>query len=884
MNSREIREQFLAFFEARQHRRVPSSPLVPADDPTLLFTNAGMNQFKNVFLGVETRPYTRATSCQKCMRAGGKHNDLENVGHTPRHHTFFEMLGNFSFGDYFKKEAITWAWELVTEVYGLPPERIWISIYREDDESHEIWTRDVGVPAERVVRLGEEDNFWAMGETGPCGPCSELHYDLGPAAGCGKPDCAPGCECGRFLEFWNLVFMQYNRNEKGELEPLPHPSIDTGMGLERMASILQGSFDNYHTDLFLPIMEVVGDLLGVEYPTGEASDVAVRVIADHARAVAFLLAEGVLPSNDGRGYVLRKIIRRALRYGQFAGRREPYLYRVALFVVDMMKDIYPELEMGRDLIRNGCYAEEERFFRVIETGLNKLDVLMRDHAEARVIPGEEVFKLYDTFGLPLDLVEEIARERGFRIDMDGYHRRMREQQERARKAWKGEEAFEGVEVYRELSRKYEVTFHGYEHLKWEGARVLAILDEARNPVNELKAGERGEVILDETVFYGESGGQVGDIGVFHTEHATAQVEDTKIYFMKLIVHHVRVQEGVLRVGDEVSMEVPRERREATMRHHTGTHLLHAALREVLGLHVKQAGSLVAPDRLRFDFTHFSSVSRDELDAIERMVNAKIYENVPVQIEYMPLEDAIRAGALAFFGDKYGDVVRVIQVGDFSKELCGGTHVRFTGDIGPFMITRETSVAAGVRRIEAVCGAYAVNQFQRHRALLEEAAGLLKSPERELLQRITDLQERLRQLQKDYERLRRSKLDGESNLLFQKDEEMNGLMIYVRAYQDVGMDDLRHLADRLRSGRPAIVLLGSRQADRVFLILAVHKTLTDRVRANELIRDIASLIGGGGGGRPDFAQAGGRRVEGLQEALERGRTRIRERVVSTGASV
>jgi alanyl-tRNA synthetase len=885
MNSRDIREAFLQFFEARGHQRVPSSPLVPARDPTLLFTNAGMNQFKDVFLGVERRPYKRATTVQKCMRAGGKHNDLDNVGFTPRHHTFFEMLGNFSFGDYFKREAISWAWELVTDVFRLPTDRLWVTVYETDDEAFDLWHREVGVPTDRIVRLGKADNFWAMGETGPCGPCSEIHYDLGPEAGCGRPTCAPGCDCGRFLEFWNLVFMQYNCNERGELEPLPNPSIDTGMGLERIASILQGTFDNFHTDLFKPILGVIADELRVDYPTGDrAKDIALRVMADHARAIAFVLSEGVLPSNEGRGYVLRKIIRRALRFGQVFDRHEPYMYKFALFVVDFMKDVYPELEMGKDIVRNACYAEEERFFRVIETGLERLREVLDRHRADGVLPGEEVFRLYDTYGLPVDLAEEVAREAGLRVDLNGFERELREQQERARRAWKGEEALEGIAVYRELSQRYETRFHGYRHLRWEDARVLALLNGQKQSVRELREGERGEVILDETVFYGESGGQVGDVGVLHTPHAQVQVVDTKIYFHRLIVHHVVVREGVLRVGDSVSMEVPYARRWATMRHHTGTHLIHWALREYLGYHVKQAGSLVAPDRLRFDFTHFSALSPSDIQELERMVNRKVWDDYEVEEKFMPLEEALRRGALAFFGEKYPDIVRVIQIGDFSKELCGGTHVYHTGWIGPFVIVRESSVGAGLRRVEALAGEPAVQYLQTQRELVQKALQVVKSSEHELIDRLQELLERNRSLQKELDRLRRRQLEGETvATLFHADETVHGVHVIVRGYTDVPVEDLRVLADRARTRENTVAVLGSRVQDRAFLVVGVHKALTDRLPAHELVRSLAPLVGGGGGGRPDFAQAGGARPDRLEEALREALTLVRQRISASAPS-
>ncbi len=879
MKSRDIRETFLSFFEKKGHKRVPSSPLIPAQDPTLLFTNAGMNQFKDVFLGLEKRSYTRAVSCQKCMRAGGKHNDLENVGFTPRHHTFFEMLGNFSFGDYFKREAIVWAWELITEVYKLSVDRLWVTIYEKDDEAWEIWVNDVGIADERVVRLGEKDNFWEMGDTGPCGPCSEIYYDFGESYGCGKETCGPGCECGRFLEFWNLVFMQYNRDAEGHLTPLPKPSIDTGMGIERIASILQGVYDNYHTDLFEPIIATICDRLQVEYRTSEPSHRAVRVIADHARAVAFLLAEGILPSNEGRGYVLRKIIRRALRFGQKLGAQQPFLHQISLHVVDLMKDVYPELEMARELIRNGCYAEEERFYRVIETGLHKLHDLMHQHREDRHLPGEDVFRLYDSYGLPLDFIEEIAREESYTIDYKGYERALEEQRERARSAWKGEEEFEGKEVYRQLAQRFTVRFHGYDHLTWEDAEVVALLNEKNEEVQELNEGERGKVILNETVFYGESGGQVGDQGVFHSEHAHCLVYDTKIYFHTLIVHHVEVREGVLRVGDKVAMEVPKEQRWATMRHHTGTHLLHAALREILGVHVKQAGSLVAPDRLRFDFTHFRALSREELEALEQRVNAQIMENKPVEIMFMNIDEALESGALAFFGDKYPDRVRVIQVGDFSKELCGGTHVRQTGDIGLFLIVKEGSIASGVRRIEAVCGEKALEYLQKRRRILLESSEILQVSEQDLPQKIELLQERTRELEKMYRDLRIRYLRAGGGTVWSREEEFNGYRVVEKLFEDVEMEELRSLADTYRSQPGTIVVLGAKSGKKAFLVVGIHPELKKLVNAGDMIRQLAPRIGGGGGGRPDFAQAGGSKPEHLVETLEYAYSLLKDKMMT-----
>ncbi len=870
MHSKEVRETFLSFFEKKRHTRVKSSSLIPHGDPTLLFTNAGMVQFKNVFLGLEKRPYTRATSCQKCMRAGGKHNDLENVGKTARHHTFFEMLGNFSFGDYFKKEAILFAWELLTEVYKLPEDRLWVTIYKDDDEAFELWTKEVGFPSERIVRMGEKDNFWAMGDTGPCGPCSEIIIDQGEDMACG-PNCGVDtCDCDRFLELWNLVFMQFNRNENGRLEPLPKPSIDTGMGLERITAVLQGVKSNFDTDLFKPLIEFICNETNAVYGESERSDVSIRVLADHARATAFLLADGLLPSNEGRGYVLRRIIRRASRYARLLGCEKPLLYKVCGVVVDVMGDVYPELVDAKDFIAQVAKAEEERFAHTLEAGMRVLDeIVERMKVEGRkVIDGKDLFRLYDTYGFPLDLVQDVAEEEGFGLDLEGFEACMKEQREKARAAWVGTGDEGASPVYKLLREEIgPVRFLGYETDETE-AVVKAILKDG-GKVEELAEGEEGEVVLDQTPFYGESGGQVGDVGVIRSQGALFEVLDTQKPLSDLLVHKGKVRRGTLRVGDKVKASIDTAKRRVTEAHHTATHLLHWALREVLGPHVKQAGSLVAPGRLRFDFTHFKALSDGEKEKIERLVNQKIWEDHEVYKFETSLDEALNMGAVALFGEKYGERVRVVKVGDFSIELCGGTHVGRTGNIGMFKIVSESAVSSGVRRIEAVCRDRAYEYLLEKERILKGVDEVLKAKEGEEVEKIERLNKRIKELERELERAKSFSLADAVNEIVEKAVEVDGLKVAWAVLDNVDMGSLRDMVDQLKKRlKTAVILLISKTGKGVSMVVGVTADLLDRYNASQIVKLVAKEVNGGGGGRPDMAQAGGRDASGIDRALEK----------------
>ncbi len=856
LGTNEIRELFLSFFERKGHTRVKSASLVPESDPTLLFVNAGMVPFKNVFLGLERRPYTRAVSCQKCLRVSGKHNDLEQVGYTSRHHTFFEMLGNFSFGDYFKEEAIEYAWEFVTEVLRLPPEKLYVSVYEEDEEAFRIWSERIGFPAQRIWRLGKEDNFWQMGDTGPCGPSSELYVDRGEEY--------EGEE--RYLEIWNLVFMQFNRDEKGRLTPLPSPNIDTGMGLERIASVLQNTKTNYEIDVIYPLVRFGEEISGVSYGRSFEGDVALRVIADHLRALTFAISDGVIPSNEGRGYVIRRILRRALRFGYKLGVEDPFLYRGIDVVVDLMKDPYPELEMSREFVRGVVRGEEERFIRTLRAGLQEIEEMInRAKEEGRsTLTGEEVFRAYDTFGFPLDLVEEIAREKGLGIDMEGFQREMEAQRERARKHFKIE-ARKVKPVYTKLKEEGRRSlFVGYTRYECE-TQVIALV-KGEEQVEELGEGEEGEVLLRETPFYPEGGGQVGDTGVVETDRALFRVEDTLSPVEGIIVHRGRVLKGKLSVGDQVVARIDRERREDIMRNHTATHLLHAALRNVLGEHVRQAGSLVADEYLRFDFTHFSALSREELAEVERLVNEKIRENLEVRVEETDYQTAIRSGAVAIFEEKYGEKVRVISAGDFSRELCGGTHVRRTGDIGYFKITSESSVGAGMRRITARTGRWAVDYSLREHFLLEDAGALLNAKAEEVPDKIAALREELKEKEREIVRLRQELLKHSVETLV-RSEPAGDFTLFWGMFRDVSPEDLRNIADllRKRTGRDVVFLVSERNG-KLSTVVAVSREITDRVRADEIIRKVSKALGGGGGGRPDMAQGGGTDPSGFEEAV------------------
>ncbi len=868
MTANEVRETFLSFFEKKGHTRVPSSSLVPHNDPTLLFTNAGMVQFKDVFLGQDKRPYSRATSCQKCVRAGGKHNDLENVGYTARHHTFFEMLGNFSFGDYFKREAIAFAWELLTEVYKLPKDRLWVTIYQDDDEAFEIWSKEVGFPEERIVRMGEKDNFWAMGDTGPCGPCSEIIIDQGEDMACG-PNCDIYCDCDRFLELWNLVFMQYNRDKEGNLTPLPKPSIDTGMGLERLTAVLQGVRSNFDTDLFRPLISFIEDLSGVSYGASETTDVSIRVIADHARATTFLIADGVLPSNEGRGYVLRRILRRAARYGRILGMREPFLYRVTDRVVEMMKGVYPEVLEARELVAKITRMEEERFSSTLEYGLRVLAEMVEE-VKARgekVLPGKALFKLYDTYGFPVDLAQDVAREEGLEVDLEGFDKEMERQREQARASWTGE-AQEVPPVYAELEKtRGPILFTGYETMEDKG-KVIAIIKDGQQ-VKALEEGQEGEVILDRTPFYGEAGGQVGDRGYLESLEARFRVEDTQKPLPNLYVHIGRVEKGTLRVGDQVLARVDEEDRKNTMAHHTATHLLHWALRQVLGDHVKQAGSLVAPQRLRFDFTHFAPLTPQELKMVEDLVNQRIWEDHPVKTVVTDLDKAIEMGAMALFDEKYGDKVRLVMVGDFSKELCAGTHVARTGNIGMFKIIHEGGVAAGIRRIEALARGALLEHIRKEDSTIRAIGELLKAKPGEELPRVEKLLAQVKELEKEISRLKDRLASQATGDILSDVKEMDGVKVLAVRMDGTDVEALRAMADRLRQKLgTAAILLASASEGKVTLLCALTKDIAGkRLHAGELVKTVARVVGGGGGGRPDMAQAGGKDVAKVDEAME-----------------
>jgi len=872
MTGSEIRERFLAFFESKGHQRVPSSSLVPAQDPTLLFTNAGMNQFKDVFLGKETRAYRRAASSQKCMRVSGKHNDLEQVGRTPRHHTFFEMLGNFSFGDYFKREAIAYAWELLTSKawFGIDPERLWVTVYEDDDEAFGIWSGTIGIPKERIARLGEKDNFWSMGDTGPCGPCSEIHIDRGPEKGCGRPDCNPGHDCGRFMELWNLVFMQFDRQGDGALRPLERKGVDTGMGLERIASVLQGVESNYDTDLFTPILGEAKRLAesegGWKPEAAHPEDtVALQVIADHVRAMTFLMADGVLPSNEGRGYVLRRIMRRAIMFGRHLGMERPFLCDLSGTVIQVMEGAYSELVSHREPIRAAARREEERFAETLAVGLQRVEELAQRlrKGQQSTIPGPEAFRLYDTFGVPLDLTRDVAQAWNLAVDEAGFERAMQEQRERSRKGMKEVGASAPAVVERLPVR--EVPFLGYEGTRLEGARVLALL-RGGGRVDELRAGEEGQVLLDRTPFYAEGGGQVGDTGFLTAGGGVAEVRDTQAPLPRLNLHTVVVREGRLRTGDDVVAEVDRPRRLAVMRGHDATHLIHAALRDVVGTHVKQAGSLVTADRFRFDFSHFAPLSEEILRQVEDEVNDVIRQDLPIRASVMPLEEALRRGALAFFGDKYGDQVRVVEVPGFSMELCGGTHAASTGSIGLLKITQERGVAAGVRRVEALAGEGALRELREDRRVIDHLQSALNVERPRLQEGLSKLLEQNRALQREVERLKVSIAAGGAGGAEDEVRDIGGVRVMVRRPEGLDKDALRSLMDKSRERvRSGVIVLWSRRDDRVTVVTSISKDLIPGLHAGEIVKELATLIDGRGGGKADLAEAGGRSTAPIETA-------------------
>jgi alanyl-tRNA synthetase len=863
MKSSEIRRQFLDFFASKGHTIVASSSLVPHGDPTLLFTNAGMNQFKDVFLGFDKRPYTRAATSQKCVRAGGKHNDLENVGYTARHHTFFEMLGNFSFGDYFKQDAIAYAWELLTEVFKLPQDRLWVTVYAEDDEAYAIWTRDMGLPPERVIRIGDNkgaryasDNFWMMGDTGPCGPCTEIFYDHGPEIPGGLPG-TPEEDGDRYIEIWNNVFMQFNRDEQGVMHPLPKPSVDTGMGLERISAVLQGVHSNYEIDLFQALIRAAAR----ETSDADMDSPSLKVLADHIRACSFLIADGVIPGNEGRGYVLRRIIRRAIRHGWKLGARAAFFHRMVPDLVEQMGDAYAELAANQARIMDTLRQEEDRFFATIEHGMAILEAELADMAQtgAPVFNGQTAFKLHDTYGFPLDLTADICRERGVAVDEAAFNAAMAHQKEQARAAGKFRMA---------LSLEYDgtaTTFHGYDTL--EHAATVQALYKDGSPVNELHEGDLGVVVLDHTPFYAESGGQVGDRGELRAGNGIFAVEDTQKIQANVFGHHGVLKTGRLAVGDSVSARVDMALRQATMRNHSATHLMHKALREVLGEHVQQKGSQVDADKTRFDFAHTQPMTTAEIRRVEQIVNSEILANTATQARVMPIEEAQKTGAMMLFGEKYGDEVRVLDIGT-SRELCGGTHVARTGDIGLFKIVAESGVAAGVRRVEAVTGMGAVAHIQRQEDTLLEAAERLKAQPADVPARIGQLQDQVKGLEKALDRYKSRLAASQGDDLADQAVEIRGIKVLATRVDGADAKALRELADKLRDKLKSCVLaLGSGLEGKVTLIAAVTPDLTDRIKAGELVNFLAAQVGGKGGGKPDLAQAGGSQPEHLPRALQ-----------------
>ncbi len=871
MKGNEIRSRFLEYFKNQGHTVVDSSSLVPKDDPTLLFVNAGMVQFKTVFMGEEKREYQRAVTSQRCVRAGGKHNDLENVGYTARHHTFFEMLGNFSFGDYFKEDAIRFAWDFLTVELGLDPKDLWVSIFDDDDEAQKLWERVEDLPKGRIVRMGEKDNFWAMGDTGPCGPCSEIHIDQGPAAGCGRHDCALGCDCDRFLELWNLVFMQFSRSEDGTLTPLPKPSIDTGMGLERVAAVLQGKFNNYDSDLFLPIIATLEQLSGKSYGDNNQDDTAMRVIADHARATTFLVADGVLPSNEGRGYVLRRIMRRAVRYGKYLGLEKPFMEDVTIAVVNEMMAAYPHLQNAASLLAKVVNNEEERFRETLEHGLALLDeeISRLSGEKSLVISGSFIFKLYDTFGFPFDIVRDIALERSLGFDEAGFLAEMENQRQKSRHSRKGEGVKllgEGVKSLAAEGKKTE--FVGY-HESSVNARVEGLLNAAGERVRLLLPGEKGQLYVGRTPFYAESGGQIGDCGLAVWAGGRARVTGTSVEGEKIFLHAIEIEEGELAEETDVTLSVAGDRRRAIAAHHSATHLLHAALRQILGDHVKQAGSLVEPDRLRFDFTHFSPLSSDEIEAIEYLVNEKIWENTPVTTELLDKEDAIKGGATALFGEKYDEQVRVVSMADFSKELCGGTHVQAAGEIGVFKIKSEGGIASGVRRIEALAGPAAFAEIQSLYRRENRIGALLNvGNSEEIAGKVAALVSNLKSMEKQVADLSKQLASSDLDSVFNNAVVIDGIKVIGAEIPLDSPKTLREVGDKVRDNMgTAVAVLGGAINGKAALLAIVSGDLTTTIKAGELVNRIAKIVGGKGGGRPDMAQAGGPMADKISEAIQ-----------------
>ena len=866
MTGNEARQLFLDYFKSKDHKIVKSDALTPRDDPTLLFTNAGMVPFKRIFLGEEKRNYVRATSSQKCVRAGGKHNDLENVGYTARHHTFFEMLGNFSFGDYFKENAIEYAWDLLTNGYKLPASKLWISVYLDDDEAYNIWHKSIGVPNERIIRLGEKDNFWSMGDTGPCGPCSEILIDRGESYSCNSPDCKAGCECDRYLEIWNLVFMQYNRDADGKMTPLPKPSIDTGMGLERIASVIQNKPTNFDTDLFTPIFDVIQDLSNKEFGTSNDIDIPMKVIADHSRASAFLINDGILPSNEGRGYVLRRIMRRAIRYGRQIGLSNPFLHQTVESVFQVMKPAYPELLDNKSFIQNVIINEEQRFSETLDNGLKILQEELQNikAKNEKILSGDIIFKLYDTYGFPVDIVQDIVREQPIELDMDTFHSAMKNQKEQSRSV----SSFTSVgDAYKNLSAKgIQTSFVGYDSLEVESEILLIVKD--GKEVTKANKGDTIELVTDKTTFYGESGGQMGDTGEIKNSDAQIRIDNTIKDPTGLLIHHGCVTEGSVQKQQTVLLKVDQNKRQKTALNHSATHILHAVLQNVLGDHVKQAGSMVSHDRLRFDFSHFSRVKQEELIQIEQQVNFWIRKNIELTIQEMDMETAVKTGATALFEEKYGDRVRVISIDSFSRELCGGTHTSHTGNIGVFCIISETSVAAGVRRIEALTGESALKFFQKTNNQISEMSNLLKEKPDNLISKIDQMLQRQKANEKEVATLKNQIAAINAEKDADDVKEINGISVLVKKVEVESPADLRDIMDRFKQKiKSGVIILGAEVNNKALITAGVTKDLVKKYQAGNIVKQVASKVGGGGGGRPDMAQAGGPDYKKLDEALE-----------------
>ncbi|MDN7489744.1 alanine--tRNA ligase [Burkholderia sp. AU45274] len=863
MKAAEIREKFLKFFESKGHTIVRSSSLVPGNDPTLMFTNSGMVQFKDVFLGTDPRPYSRATTAQRSVRAGGKHNDLENVGYTARHHTFFEMLGNFSFGDYFKHDAIKFAWELLTTVYQLPKEKLWVTVYQEDDEAYDIWAKEVGVPTERIIRIGDNkgaryasDNFWTMGDTGPCGPCTEIFYDHGPDVWGGPPG-SPEEDGDRYIEIWNLVFMQFNRDAQGNMTRLPKQSVDTGMGLERLAAVLQHVHSNYEIDLFQNLIKAAARVTDISDLTNNS----LKVIADHIRACSFLIVDGVIPGNEGRGYVLRRIVRRAIRHGYKLGRKGSFFHKLVADLVAEMGTAYPELKEAEQRVTDVLRQEEERFFETIEHGMSILEAALAD-VEAKggkVLDGELAFKLHDTYGFPLDLTADVCRERGMTVDEPAFDDAMARQREQARAAGKFKAA-QGLEY-----TGAKTTFHGYEEIAFDDAKVVALYVDGSS-VNEVKTGQDAVVVLDHTPFYAESGGQVGDQGVLANAATRFAVADTLKVQADVIGHHGTLEQGTLKVGDVLRAEIDAHRRARTQRNHSATHLMHKALREVLGAHVQQKGSLVDAEKTRFDFAHNAPMTDDEIRRVEQIVNNEILANAPGIVRVMPYDEAVKGGAMALFGEKYGDEVRVLDLG-FSRELCGGTHVHRTGDIGFFKIVVEGGVAAGIRRVEAITGDNAVRYVQELDARVNEAAAALKAQPSELTQRIAQMQDQVKSLEKELGALKSKLASSQGDELAQQAVEIGGVFVLAATLDGADAKTLRETVDKLKDKlKSAAIVLAAVEGGKVSLIAGVTPDASKKVKAGELVNFVAQQVGGKGGGRPDMAQAGGTEPANLPGAL------------------